>query len=164
MPPPKTPPRLPGGPDPDAPVPRTPVHGIDLARYAGITAELGERGVERAAVLAGYALDEGLWLMVEKTWALRLATAALQHDTALIKEYDAAFVAAQDELGGPMPSFERYVAVTLRLGREGNAAVVLADEGMSLADWARMQRYWGARLSKEDELIARYRELTGSRV
>jgi hypothetical protein len=157
-------PRLPGGPDPAAPIPREPVHGIDLRRYATIAAELAESGVDRAAVLADYALDGTLWIAVERTWALRLATAALQHDLGVIEEYDADYAQAQDALGGPMPPFERYVAVTLELRTTTDPALVLADRGLSLPDWARMQRYWAKRLAKEDELIERFAQLTGAQL
>src|SRR5690348_8132542 len=92
-------PALPGGPDPTQPVPRAPVHGVDLAAYARASARLAARERPRAEVLAALGLDEARWLAVEQTWLLRIATAMLQQDTSLPAEYEAAHAAAREEIG-----------------------------------------------------------------
>lgn len=92
------PPQIPGGPDPDQPVPRTPVDGFDVAACARVTAHLARRGEPRAAILARFALDEGRWLHVEKTWLLRIATALLQQDPSLGRAYDEALLAEKAAL------------------------------------------------------------------
>lgn len=88
-------PQLPGGPNPDEPVPRTPVEGFDLAAFAALAARLADGAEPRARALASAGLDEMRWLKIETTWLLRVATALLQKDLSLSEEYDAAFDAGR---------------------------------------------------------------------
>lgn len=142
--------QLPGGPDPERPVPRSPVHGIDLEAYASVSAALAE-GVERDSVLERHQLDGVTWLEIEKTWALRIATAAMTGDLALAKDYDQAYTAAQDALGEVMgerrPSRDKatHAALLRRIESGEDVVVVLHEAGLSLAAWSRLHRFWAPR-------------------
>jgi hypothetical protein len=80
-------------------VPRQPVDGIDLAAYAALACALAAAPTARLKILAEHQLDEMRWLEVEKTWLLRLATAALQGDLSLGEEHDRAYSAAKAARG-----------------------------------------------------------------
>ncbi len=90
-------PQLPGGPDPNAPIPTTPVSGVDLRAYATIVGRIAARTRPRAEVLAEAGIDEARWIEVEKTWLLRLATAAMTGDLSLPREHDEVFAKAKTE-------------------------------------------------------------------
>ncbi len=150
--------RLPGGPDPEEPIPRTAVHGVDMESYAHIAAELAEQPRARAEVLARHGLSELKWLEVEKTWLLRIATAALAGDPTLGHEVDRAFIAAQDAAGGDEPacSVEVYARLIVRIEAGDELPAVLAAEGLSLADWARSCRAWAARIAADPAVADAY--------
>lgn len=91
-------PRIPGGPDPEHPVPRDPVDGFDLQRYATVAAHLAARREPRKATLTRFGVDEPRWMNIEKTWLLRIAVAALGHDLTFGEEHDATFLAVRRAL------------------------------------------------------------------
>ena len=156
---PKPVPRLPGGPDPAEPIPREPVRGIDLETYARIAAELAERREPRAAVLGRRALSESHWLEIEKSWLLRVATAALAGDAAFGQEVDRWFMAAQDASGSsaePARSVEDYARLMVRIEAGDDLGVLLAAEKLSPADWARLQRAWTKRIAADPAARAAY--------
>ncbi|AGP36446.1 hypothetical protein SCE1572_19290 [Sorangium cellulosum So0157-2] len=146
-------------------MPRTPVEGMGLAAYAAISARLAGSGRRRAEVLSGAGLNEANWLRVEKTWALRLATALMQQDLSFAREYEDAFAAAQAELAQgtpllPMASYADLVAA-IESGREPGA--VLADAKMPLAEFLEQQRRWTAMLVADRELAASFRAMVTAR-
>lgn len=157
-------PRLPGGPDPEQPVPRDPVAGVDLAAFARIAAGLAEAPASRAAVLAGAGLDEARWLEVEKTWLLRLAVAGLQGDVALLQEHDAAVLAAQAEIaaGAPPLPLEEYARIVAALEGGRDPSAFLAEAKLSAARFAQSHRAWAARLAADPALAASFRALVQS--
>jgi hypothetical protein len=157
----KPPPQFPGGPDPTQPVPRSPVDGIDLATYARIAATLIEQPDRRHAVLSELHIDELRWTEVERTWLLRVATAALQNDRSLGEELDRAYTQAQAELGpaGATRSLEEYAGYAARIESGDDVVAVLAEAKLSLGDWARLQRAWAIRLAQDPELTKIYRTL-----
>lgn len=153
-------PRLPGGPDPAEPVPRTPVSGFDLTAYASLSAELAARREPRAAVLSRLGLTEPRWLSVEQTWMLRLATALLQEDLTLGADYDAAYAAAQAALcRTPLPALETYARLVARLETGAPVAAVLDEASLDPPDLAHHQRTWTARLAADPALFAAFRAL-----
>lgn len=147
-------PQFPGGPDPKLPIPRDPVHGIDLPGCAAIAAELAARREPRRAVLARFRLDEARWTDIEQTWMLRVATAALKGDLSFSVEYDAAFSAAQDALGGAEVSLDTYAAVTARIEAGQPPDKAMRAENVQPADFARAQRRWAAEIAASPELHA----------
>ncbi|WP_155798253.1 hypothetical protein [Sorangium cellulosum] len=153
-------PRLPGGPDPAQPVPRTPVDGLDLQAYAAVAARLAAAEEPRAAVLASARLDERRWLAIEQTWLLRLATSLLQQDRSLAEEHDAALRAAQEAIvAGRLPTLEVYAAVVARILSGRDPAAALAEAGLSPAAFACAQRTFGARIAEDPAFAARFRAL-----
>lgn len=154
-------PAFPGGPDPNAPVPRDAVDGVDLKTYARISAELAERKAPSAEVLRRFLLDEIRWIDIEKTWLLRVAVAGMQGDMTLGQELDAAYTEAQAALGpsDPTRSLEQYAALLARIESGQPPATVLAADGLSLADWARLQRAWTMRAVNDAGLAATLRAL-----
>ncbi|WP_437708927.1 hypothetical protein WMF45_32305 [Sorangium sp. So ce448] len=157
-------PQLPGGPDPAQPVPRSPVEGVDLPTYARISAELAEAPAERARVLSSYGLDEIRWMDVERTWLLRVATAALKADLSLGQDLDLAYAAAQAALGPPAPAMplEDYARLAARIEAGEPPGVVLAGAGLSLAAYTRLQRAWTARLAADPALARTYRAMVAA--
>src|SRR5262249_49703888 len=147
-------PQFPGGPDPNEPVPRTAVHGIDLDAYARIAAELAERAQDRRRILSEHRLDEMRWLDVEKTWLLRVAVAAMQRDLSLGEDLDRAYAAAQATLGAvePTRSLQEYAALLAQIESGREVPVVLAEAKLSLGDWVRLQRAWTARIVQDAAL------------
>jgi hypothetical protein len=154
-------PKLPGGPDPSQPVPRTPVAGVDLAGYARVAAALAEAAEPRAAVLARAGLDEARWLDVEKTWLLRIATAGLAGDLALVQEHDAAAAAARADLAASAPPVPLEVYAQVTASMEGGAAPAraLAEAKLSPAAYARASQAWTAAMAGDAGLTARFRDL-----
>jgi hypothetical protein len=153
-------PHFPGGPDPALPIPREPVHGVDLARYAQISATLAERREPRAEVLRAQQLDEMRWLEVEQTWLLRIASAAMRGDLSLGQELDRAYAEAQASLGTLEPTrpLDRYAALRARVEAGESPSAVAASDGLSLSDWMRLERAWTSRIVQDPALAAAFRE------
>jgi hypothetical protein len=156
-------PQFPGGPDPKLPVPRDPVHGVDLRGCAAIAAELAARREPRRAVLARFRLDEARWTDIEQTWMLRVATAALTGDLSFSVEYDAGFSAAQDALGGAEVSLDTYAAVNARIEAGQAPDLAMRAENVQPADFARAQRKWAAELAGSPPLHADFRAKVAER-
>jgi hypothetical protein len=157
-------PPLPGGPDPQARVPRTPVLGFDLAAYAMVSAGLAEKKGHRKEVLASAGLDEARWTEIEHTWLLRLATGAIQGDTALLAEYNTAHAAGQAHWqGDPPPVPLETLARGMAAVEDGEeVASMLAREGLSLSTWIRAHRALVPELAVHPELASRFRMLVES--
>lgn len=152
--------QFPGGPPPDAPVPNDPIEGVDLATYARIAADLAEGNTPRLAILRACGLDEAAWLRIEQGHLIRIATAALREDTSRVEELDRLYIAAQDALGPTDPSrpLDRYAWLVGRIERGEDPAVVARSEGLSLPDWARLQRAWTRRLADDPALATTFRQ------
>lgn len=153
-------PHLPGGPDPALPIPREPVHGVDLTRYGQISAALAEGQEPRTQVLRAQQLDEMRWLEVEQTWLLRIASGAMRGDLSLGQELDRAYAEAQASLGTLEPTrpLDRYAALRARIEAGEAPSAVAASDGLSLADWMRLERAWTSRIAQDPALAAAFRE------
>jgi len=153
--------QLPGGPNPAEPVPRSAVAGFDLARYVGLAAELAENAEPRVAVLTRAGLDEMRWFEIEKTWLLRLATAALQGDIALLQEHEAALAAAQAErtAAKPLLSMEEYARIHAAIEGGADPSRALAAADLSPTSFARSHRAWTVKLASDTELAASFRAM-----
>jgi hypothetical protein len=151
--------QLPGGPAPGEPIPDTPIDGIDFAMYARISAILAEKRAPREKVLAANGLDEIRWAFVEQGFMVRMATAALRGDMSLLQEHDRLYAEAQDQLGPTEPTrpLEAYAGLVARMESGENPPDVLASDGLSLADWARLQRAWTQRLAQDADLASTFR-------
>lgn len=151
--------QLPGGPAPGEPIPDTPIDGVDFPTYVRISAILAENKAPRAGVLAANGLDEVRWAFVEQGFLLRVATAALRGDPSLASELDRLYVEAQDALGptDPIRPLDRYAELVARMESGEPPPQVLASDGLSLADWARLQRAWTRRLAQDAEMTSKFR-------
>ena len=151
---PKTPPALPGVP-PDQPVARDPVEGVSLEAYARISAEVAEGRRDAGDILREKQLTQVQWLAVEQEWAIRIAAAALRGDLSFAQDYDQAYVEAQSALGPEQPTHTladfASIAAELELAQD-TAPVVLARRGLTIADFARLSRFWNALLGQDSQL------------
>ena len=154
-------PRFPGGPDPEQPIPRTAVEGIDLPRYAFLSVSITDRPTARAELLAGNNLTEASYLRVETTWLLRIATATLVGDLELARDYDQATVAAQEELTKDQPIWpmEHFAAVTAQIESGYVVAQVLSHANLTMAGFAHQQRLWSFELAKAPDRASAFRGL-----
>lgn len=141
------------------PIPRDPVDGVDLRGCAMIAAELADGAQARGAVLARHRLDELRWANIEKTWMLRLAAAMLAGDHALAQDYDALLSEAQGALhaGEPGLELDAYVAIMARLEAGYASSRALTEAGVTAAAFARAQKSWATRLSRDPALSAEVR-------
>lgn len=151
--------QLPGGPKAGEPIPDGPIDGVDFATYARISAILAEKRAPRAGVLSANNLDEVKWAFVEQGFMLRIATAALRGDMSLAMELDRLYTEAQDQLGDTEPTrpLNHYATLVARIEAGQPAPEVLKSDGLSLADWARLQRAWTNRLAQDGEMTSTFR-------
>jgi hypothetical protein len=158
-------PQLPGGPDPSKSVPRDPVRGVDLRGCAEVSARLAEAKDQREATLREIGMSELEWVEIEKTWLLRIAVAMMQGDTSLAVEYDALYAAAQDALGPAQPSrdLDQYAGVLADIEGGGDPADVLPRHGLTIAEFARLQRAWTTRAAADPALNETLRALVRAR-
>lgn len=157
-------PKLPGGPDPAEPVPRTPVDGIDLATYARVGVRLAMRTGPRDATLAAEGLTEARWLSIETQWLLRIAVALLKEDVALGREYEEAVAAAQAALAPAEParSMEDYAVMVAAIEGGQDPAAVLGAAKMSAGEWGNLQRAWTERLARDPALTRAFRAMVAA--
>jgi hypothetical protein len=151
--------QLPGGPAPDQPIPDGPIDGIDFPTYVRVSAILAEKRAPRANVLAANGLDEVRWAFVEQGFLLRAAAAALRGDMGPLSELDRLYTEAQDALGDTDPTrpLDRYADLVARMEMGEPTPSVLASDGLTLADWARLQRAWSRRLAQDAEMTSTFR-------
>lgn len=71
---------------------------MSLAQYASISAELAGGRERRAETLARHDLDEDTWMLEERGWLEKMASAASSGNPTMVLEYGALFTAAQGAL------------------------------------------------------------------
>lgn len=128
-----------------------------LSVYAAVTAALGE-GYTLAEALEHQGLSEDEWDAGEEEWVDRLDDSA-ESDLALFDELErelaaqrarfARKIAPLDEDLGAYLVFQRHFSTAER------PATWLAQQGLFLGDWVRLQELWADRLSKDPEVRAR---------
>jgi hypothetical protein len=125
-------------------VPRDAVDGVDLDAYVATAVELSLGREPRRAVLARRRLDERSWLNIEKTWLLRVATAALAGDHSLLAAHDEATVRAQDAAvarSGPIP-VEVYAGIVAEVETGGELSAALARRRVNAVVFGASARHW----------------------
>lgn len=152
-------PAFPGGPDPSKPVPDTPVEGLDLETYAYVSARIAEKKEPQDAILAEIGLTNRQWMRVEQTWLLRVAVAGLQGDTVYLKRYDDACVAGQERVAQDQPIWpmEQFAVVVAQIEAGYPPPLVLAQAGLTMAGFAKMQRVWAQELAKDPDASRAFR-------
>jgi hypothetical protein len=126
---------------------------VSLERCARIAAELAERPVSRATVLRAHGLSEARWADAERRWKEAMADEARRRERALRDVFDAAYVAAWEAIRGALQpaDYARLIVATER----DQAAAVLDELAIRRTVWARMQRLWAQRLTRDPGLKAR---------
>jgi hypothetical protein len=156
-------PRLPGGPDPDAPIPRDPVGGIDVRTVGLIAGSLAAAPDASAATFARFGLDAGRFRAIEATWMVRLAAEALAGEGSLRADYDAGFAEATASSEAKELSLDAYAASLAAITAGEPVAKVVADAGLTLASWMRNHQRWTARAAADGAVAAELARLAGAR-
>jgi hypothetical protein len=133
--------------EPD-PAPET----VPIERYAGISAALSRKGVDRGAVLRSHKLTIAGWGAIDRHWKRALAEQTDRGEKALLHAFDVAYVEAQGELHRPV-GVREYARILIGLER-GEVGRVLADLELQLSDLMRLQRVWSKRVAEAPDLAA----------
>ncbi len=144
-----------------------PVHGISLQQWAAAQAQIAS-GADAGPVVEGLEIDDATWQAVSAEWNDRMArdttaTIATEYGKAFAgggagqfaaagEEAAAAMDAGADPAGDPPISIEQWVEIDVaqsvgyEQGRE--AADVLAQFGMTPADWGIASSWWSQYFSR----------------
>ena len=133
--------------DPD-PAPES----VPIDRYAGISAALSRKGVDRGSVLRAHKLTIAGWGAIDRHWKRALAEQTDRGEKTLLHAFDVAYVNAQGELHRPV-GVREYARILIGLER-GEVGRVLAALELQLSDLMRLQRVWSKRVAESPELAA----------
>jgi hypothetical protein len=123
---------------------------VAIERYAGISAALSRKGVDRGAVLRAQKLTIAGWGAIDRHWKRALAEQSDRGDKTLLHAFDVAYVTAQAELHRPV-GVREYARILIGLER-GEVGRVLADLELQLSDLMRLQRVWSKRVADAPDL------------
>ncbi|MBW2458574.1 MAG: DUF2169 domain-containing protein [Deltaproteobacteria bacterium] len=145
---------------------RAPQPEISIEQYATISAELAECATpeERRDVMECHGFDEDGWTIEERAWLEKMAQGALDGDARLAAVYSDLFVRAQDELAQANEAkrtFAEYLDIAEAMAQTAEPQKALADFGLTLPMWMRLDRRCRAEMTDDGELEARYRERMG---
>lgn len=129
----------------------------DIVAYARLAAALAAEPVARAELLAARGLDEARWAAIDDAWQARLSAAmdeATDGVPPLVAAYADAFARAQREAAAVLP-LERFIAVLFELRRGREAAAVLAEHGITLAELLRASEHWSRRAASDAAVALR---------
>jgi hypothetical protein len=133
--------------EPD-PAPET----VPIERYAGISAALSRKGVDRGSVLRAQKLTIAGWGAIDRHWKRALAEQTDRGEKTLLQAFDVAYVSAQGELHRPV-GVREYARILIGLER-GEVGRVLAALELQLSDLMRLQRVWSKRVADGADLAA----------
>jgi hypothetical protein len=125
---------------------------VSIERYAGISAALSRKGVDRGSVLRAQKLTIAGWGAIDRHWKRALAEQTDRGEKALLHAFDVAYVSAQGELHRPV-GVREYARILIGLER-GEVGRVLAALELQLSDLMRLQRVWSKRVAESAELAA----------
>ncbi|MEP7126135.1 MAG: DUF2169 domain-containing protein [Byssovorax sp.] len=125
---------------------------VPIERYAGISAALSRKGVDRGSVLRAEKLTIAGWGAIDRHWKRALAEQTDRGEKALLQAFDVAYVTAQGELHRPV-GVREYARILIGLER-GEVGRVLAALELQLSDLMRLQRVWTKRVADSPELAA----------
>jgi hypothetical protein len=134
---------------------------VGLEAYVTIAVTLALNEETRSQVLSRYSLDERRWLNIEKTWLLRVATAALAGDQTLLEEHDEATIRAQDAATAKAPALspETYAAIVADLEAGAPLAETLQARGVGPIAFSASSRHWARVHAAEPSALASFRGL-----
>ncbi len=136
-----------------------PPHGIDLVRYASISADLAEGDRPAADVLRAHDLTDAQWSDATRFWAERMTTdaresALLGEPPRVTLEFSDIFARAQDAKR-PLPPLDLRDWADLKRDVDARGpGKPLADRGLYLADYSRLVRFWAKALATDPALAA----------
>jgi hypothetical protein len=148
----------PAGAEPAAPPapPREPEPGdFPIERCAALTAAIAMDRPGAEALLTSEGLAQDRWAAIAKHWDDAIRDERARGRTALLKAFDAAYVASIEERRGPV-QVEEYARLVVGAER-GSAAGVAADLGLPKGAPMRIERVWAARMVKDPALARRVR-------
>ncbi len=150
-----------------------PVEGVSLQDWAGLQAAIASGG-DAFALVANAGIDKDRWDRVSAEWNARMATdttatIATAYGNAFAGAGQGQFGAAAAAAAGAGPGgdpgaepvpFERFVEIQEAVaagyarGEDGNA--LLAQFGLTAADWGNLGMYWNKKMQAE---MTRYHQL-----
>ena len=125
---------------------------VPIERYAGISAALSRKGVDRSSVLRAQKLTIAGWGAIDRHWKRALAEQTDRGEKTLLQAFDIAYVSAQGELHRPV-GVREYARILIGLER-GEIGRVLAALELQLSDLMRFQRVWSKRVADSPDLAA----------
>lgn len=131
---------------------------LSIEAYAAISAELAQKGADRASVLRGHALTPAAWAVVDRYWTRAIAEQTERGERALLASFDAVYVATQEKVRRPIGVSE-YARILIGLER-GDVGRVLTELELQLGDLMRLQRVWTKRTTEDAELAEALRRAT----
>lgn len=125
---------------------------VSLERVAAITAELSERPLPRADVLAAHGLSEARFGSAQKQWIDALDGEQRSGGRALRDRFDAAYVASWEAIRGPIEA-DAYARLVVA-EESGGLSSALEALGLKRTAWMRMKRLWSKRIAESPGLAA----------
>jgi hypothetical protein len=129
---------------------------ISIAKFAAITAELGELRLPRCEVLGAHGLSDARWVEAEKRWSGALAEEAKRGQRALLEAHDDAFVKAWQAIRGPFDVVD-YARLTVATER-GELTAVLDAMAIRRTLWMRLKRIYSRRIAADPAFAARVKQ------
>ncbi|MDI3287187.1 hypothetical protein [Polyangium sp. 15x6] len=123
---------------------------------AAIAAELAEQRWPREEVLRRHGIDDYTWGIEERAWAQRLASVREEPDGGPSAEYALAYRRASDALATAREAeitAAAYVAIAAKMKR-GDPTKVLADAGIGIAGFGRIDRRFRAKAQGDKAFAA----------
>jgi hypothetical protein len=145
------PPSEPSPPEPEPPPPEPlPLEEYPLERCARIAASVARTREKTAEILKAQDLDEAHWTPLKEHWLAEIRKQTDRGKTALLRAWDAAYVAQLEEERGPIV-VEEYARIVIASER-GTANATLAELSLPEGCALRVQRVWMTRMNQDPEL------------
>jgi hypothetical protein len=130
---------------------------VPLERYAAVVTALGE-GYPLAAVLEHEGLSLDAWEATEKRWVFRLQQSA-DGDLALFDAFDRTLAVQRARFSRALhpldEDLDAFLALDRHLAAAAQPAALLAEHGLFLGDWARLQERWAEHLAADADARTR---------
>jgi hypothetical protein len=127
---------------------------VPLALYAAVVAALGE-GYPLSVVLEHDGLSEDTWEAAEERWVDRLGSSA-EGDLSLFDALDRALASARAQFARSVDpiddDLDQFLAFKHHLEAAEKPIVMLAEHGLFLGDWVRLQERWAEKLGADSAL------------
>lgn len=138
-----------------APLPARSPADFSIEECAAVTAQIDQASRPLAEILEASSLSAEDWLAIKKHWTKALRAETQRGKTALLKRYDAAYVAALERDRGPI-QVEEYARLAVA-AEQGSADEALEELKLPAPGLIRVQRVWMRKLVEDPELGAKAR-------